>query len=293
AGGKRPRQLELLADPGHLVPGIEHVGHAVACQHRAVDVGQELGVAQLHRVAEVTRQLFQEGVEFLRPARGLRQVLSPHRLKLEHERTRVVQERAVVRPEHRFLEERGIQEVGIALTGEVAPTRVLVEAPGGDSVPHLAHAEKPGGERPRVGRERFFGRGLVERAVDPHRAEQRIARVLLEPPGGLRAAVGPMVHVARPAVVGPGGRAELDARGDAAGECYETGGRRRERADVVEETWLIATDHGQKLSVVPRPRWSRVTWASWARRNVPSSVFTPRLWLYTVRSARSPQSSRP
>src|SRR5213082_2772554 len=93
-------QLELLADPRHHVPGIEHVGNAMARQHGAVGIGQELGVPQLDGVAEVPGQLPQEGVELFRPVRGLGQVLSPHGLKLEHERARMVAERARVGLEH-------------------------------------------------------------------------------------------------------------------------------------------------------------------------------------------------
>src|SRR5438105_6009914 len=166
----------------------------------------------------------------------------------------MVAEHARVGLEHCLLKERGVQEIGVPLTREVTPAWVLIEASGGDAVPHLAHARKAGGERPRVCREHFLGGRLVERAVDPHGAEQRIARVLLEPPGRLGAAVGAMVDVPGPAVVGPGGSAELDARGDAAAECDQPGGWRRERVDVVEQPWVIAAGHGKsqytnKLSI--------------------------------------------
>src|ERR1051325_6790400 len=124
-----------------------------------------------------------------------------------------------------------MEEIGITLPRQVAPARVLIEAARGDPVPHLAHAGKTGGEGARVGRERLLGRGLVKRAVDSHGAEQGITCVLREPPGRLGPAVDTMVHVTGPAVVGPGGSTELDARRDATAECYQLGDWRRERPD--------------------------------------------------------------
>jgi len=80
------------------------VGDAVTPQRLAVQLVQQLRVAQLHPIAEVAWQLPQEGVELLGPAPHLRQVAAVHRLKLEYEAPRVVAERARVRQQHGILE---------------------------------------------------------------------------------------------------------------------------------------------------------------------------------------------
>src|SRR5438034_8729200 len=76
-------------------------------------LGQQLGRPQLDGITEVARQLAQEPIELLRPRHRLGSVLPPHRLKLEHEAAGVVAKHPRVRPEHRFLEEIGVEEVGV------------------------------------------------------------------------------------------------------------------------------------------------------------------------------------
>ena len=241
--GEYPRQLELRADGRHLVPGVEHVRHAVAREHGAVQRMQQVGVAKLDGVAEIPRQLAQKTVQLFRPAVRIGKVLPAHRLKLEHKASRVVAEHPGVGGEHVLLEKLGVQEVRVAQPREIAPTPVLGEAPRSDPIPHLAYAGEPGRQGSRVGGEHFLRGRLVERAIDAHGAEQRVRRVLLEPLRGLCATIRAMIDVARPAVVGPGRGAEFDVGGEAPGECYQIGGRRGQPSEVIEETWWIAAGH--------------------------------------------------
>ena len=192
-------------------------------QHFAVQLVQQLRIAQLDRVAVVPWQLGQEGVQLLGPLQRIGQVLAAHRLELEHETAGVVPKRPRVREQHRVLEQLGVQEVGVALPGEIAPAAVLVQAPGRDPVPHLAHTREPGREMLRVSRQLLLAGRVVKSAVDPYRAEQRIPRVFLEPPRGLQAAILPVVDLALPAVVGPGGRAELDVGWELSDQLHQFG----------------------------------------------------------------------
>src|SRR2546428_3425030 len=132
---ERPRQLKLLPDRRHFGPGIEDVRHAVAREHGPVRGGEQLAVPQLDRVAEVAGQLVQESVEVFRPPSLHRKILPAHRLELEHETRRMIAERALVRAEHRVLEEVRVHEIRVARALE--PRR-------GDPVPDLAHAGKAG-----------------------------------------------------------------------------------------------------------------------------------------------------
>src|SRR5207247_10501139 len=116
---------------------------------------------------------------------------------------------------HRSLEQAGVPEVWVTLPSRVPPARVLRESPRRDPIPHFAHARKAGGQRSRVRREDLFRWRLVKRAVDPHRAKQGIAHVFLEPSGRLGTAIGPMIDLPGPTIVGPGGRPEPDLGRDA------------------------------------------------------------------------------
>ncbi len=222
-GREGPGEVELGADRGYFRPRIEDVRDTVVPQHVAVNVREQLGVAQLDGVAEVARQRREERIELVGPLERVREVLPTHRLELEHEASGVIPERARVGAEHRLFEQIGIQEVGVAVPLS------LVESLRGDPIPHLGDAREAGGESLRVGAQGFLGRRLVEGAVDPHRAEQRIARVLLEPPRRLSAAIAAVIDVAEPAVVCPRGRAEPNVDGEAARELYKVRTRLRKR----------------------------------------------------------------
>src|SRR2546425_558812 len=167
--------------------------------------------------------------------------------KLEHEGDRLAPEHARVRLQHLVEEEPGVQEVRIELTGVAAPAPVADEAPRRDPVPYLGVARVALRQHPRIGVENRLRRGFVERAVDAHHPEQRIADVFFESRRGLGAAVHSMIHVTRPAVGGPAGRAKLDVLRD----------RRRERQELrLRRHWDGAGD-GSCASRVHCHRYAR------------------------------------
>src|SRR5438876_11853681 len=116
----------------------------------------------------------------------------------------MVPKHTAVRTKHAVLEQRDIEKIGIAHPGQTGLRGVLSESFGGDAIPDLAHAREAGRQRLRVGSQLFLGGRIVERAIDPDGAKQRIARVLLEPAGWLRPAIAAVVDVAEPAVIRPG-----------------------------------------------------------------------------------------
>src|SRR2546422_8636118 len=122
-------------------------------------------------------QLPEELVEPLRPLHVADQIRAAHGLKLKHEGDRLAPEHARVRLQHLVEEEPGVQEVRIELTGVAAPAPVADEAPRRDPVPYLGVARVALRQHPRIGVENRLRRGFVERAVDAHHPEQRIADV--------------------------------------------------------------------------------------------------------------------
>ena len=95
-------------------------------------------------------------VELIGPLQRIGEILAAHRLEFEHERTGVIAEHAAVWTKHAVLEQRGVQEVGIAHPGETGLRRFLAESLGGDAIPDLADAGKAGRQRPRIGGQLFF-----------------------------------------------------------------------------------------------------------------------------------------
>ena len=133
--------------------------HPVPLQHLAVDVAEQLRVPQLDRVAGPRGELLEEAIELVGPLEWIGEILAAHRLKLEHERSGVIAERALVGTKDGVLEDVRVQEVGIALPGERAPPPLEIESLRRDPVPHFADAGKSGRQRPRVGRQRLLGGG--------------------------------------------------------------------------------------------------------------------------------------
>src|SRR5207237_9404812 len=104
----------------------------------------------------------------------------------------------------------GVQKIRVAHSSKPRLTNVLTQSFGSEPVPYFAHTRKSRGKRSRVRLQLFFRWRIVERAIDPHRPKQRIARVLFESLRRLRPTVVALIDVAKPAVVRPGRGSKAD-----------------------------------------------------------------------------------
>src|SRR3989442_14295219 len=205
--------------------------------------GEQLRIAQLDGVAKIFGQLTEKIVELVGPLQRIRQVLPTHRLELEHKAPRVIPKHSAVGLQHIVLEERRVQKVRIAHPGETRLRRILTQSHCGDTVPDLADTRERRRQGPSVGLQLLLRGRIVEHAVDPDRAKQGIARVLLESLGRLRTAIAAVVDIAKPTVIGPGGRPKPNARWDAFTELEELGAWGRKCFRPKEIRWR----HAQSL----------------------------------------------
>ena len=138
-------------------------------------------------------------------------------LKLKQERAGVGFElRLTIRRQNQFVEQLGVKESRIRLARIRPIPRLLRKGWNRDQLPHLETHLEIFGNLVQVAPE-LIGRGrAVERRIVPHGPEQRFALVLILAilsqalPRKRALGVLPLIDLALPAFVGPGGGTEAD-----------------------------------------------------------------------------------
>src|SRR5262249_1786240 len=209
----RFRDRDLLAELGHPRPGVVDVRHAVRAQAVEVIALEELLVADLDRVAVMTRQRGQEWIEQLEE---LAQLQAPERAELEDQGRDPVLV-ALERLQERLAQQVEIEKRRILESCLRSVARLDGKPAAGDLLGDLEREPERGG---RLGEEllpEVLGRELVEGEIAADGRES--GRVLLQALGfesffretAVMQIVPPRIDLAEPAFVLPGAGSDENA----------------------------------------------------------------------------------
>src|SRR5450432_344209 len=215
SGGGGIRNRNLVAQFGHLRPGVVDVGHSVAAQAGEVILFEKSGIADLHGVAELRRQAGEERVEAIQKLRQAGETAASESAEFEdHQRglLPVGKQRA---DEH-VLEHPAIQEGFVVAAAGGAVSRVDREYLARDLLGHLEGEAEMLGRQLEQAAPELLGGKLVEGEIAAHRGKS--LRVFAEALGLEKLlrefAAGevafPAIDLAEPSFVFPGTAADED-----------------------------------------------------------------------------------